>query len=144
MVALRILKKNRIKQPARAISENKRLVADAMMEMHQKGMKPLVVIDEGQDLPVSMLNELRYVLNYRTDSFSPLMVILSGAPRLAETLRLQVLEPKAPESFYILSPQHLIHFSKIQMPAIAHIPRSDPSASPPAVRIIEIVAAVNT
>jgi general secretion pathway protein A len=79
-------------RPARAISENKRLVADAMMEMHQKGMKPLVVIDEGQDLPVSMLNELRFVLNYRTDSFSPLMVILSGSPRLAETLRLQVLE----------------------------------------------------
>jgi type II secretory pathway predicted ATPase ExeA len=79
-------------RPGRGISENKRLVTDAMMEIHQKGMKPLVVVDEGQELSVPMLSELRFVLNYRTDSFSPLMVILSGAPRLAETLRLQVLE----------------------------------------------------
>lgn len=79
-------------RPGRGISENKRLVHEAMLELHQKGMKPLVVIDEGQDLPVPMLSELRFVLNYRTDSFSPLMVILSGAPRLAETLQLQVLE----------------------------------------------------
>lgn len=79
-------------RPGRLICENKRLVSEAMLEMDQKGVKPLVVIDEAQDLPVSMLNELRFVLNYRTDSFSPLMVILCGAPRLSETLRLQVLE----------------------------------------------------
>jgi type II secretory pathway predicted ATPase ExeA len=79
-------------RPGRGISENKRLVTDAMMDMHQKGIRPLVTIDEGQELPVPMLSELRFVLNYRTDSFSPLMVILSGQPRLAETLRLQVLE----------------------------------------------------
>jgi hypothetical protein len=30
-----------------------------------------------------MLSELRFALNYRADSFSPLMVILSGQPRLA-------------------------------------------------------------
>jgi type II secretory pathway predicted ATPase ExeA len=63
-----------------------------MMDMYQKGTRPLVTIDEAQDLPVPMLGELRFALNYRTDSFSPLMVILSGQPRLAETLRLQVLE----------------------------------------------------
>ena len=79
-------------QPSRGISENKRLVTQAMMEMHHKGIKPLVVIDEAQELTVSMLGELRFVLNYQTDSFSPLMLILSGQPRLAETLRLQVLE----------------------------------------------------
>jgi type II secretory pathway predicted ATPase ExeA len=79
-------------RPGRGISENKRLVADTMMDMHQKGTRPLITIDEGQELPVPMLSELRFGLNYRTDSFSPLMVILSGAPRLAETLRLQVLE----------------------------------------------------
>jgi len=79
-------------RPSRGISENKRLVTQAMMEMHQKGVRPLVVIDEAQELSVPMLGELRFVLNYQTDSFSPLMVILSGQPRLAETLRLQVLE----------------------------------------------------
>lgn len=79
-------------RPGRGISENKRLVTQAMMEMHQKGVRPLVVIDEAQELSAPMLGELRFALNYQTDSFSPLMVILSGQPRLAETLRLQVLE----------------------------------------------------
>jgi len=79
-------------RPGRGISENKRLVAQNMLEIHQKGIKPVVVIDEAQELTVSMLSELRFVLNYQADSFSPLMVILSGQTRLAETLRLQVLE----------------------------------------------------
>jgi len=79
-------------RPGRGICENKRLVAQTMLEIHQKGIKPVVVIDEAQELTVSMLSELRFVLNYQADSFSPLMVILSGQPRLAETLRLQVLE----------------------------------------------------
>jgi type II secretory pathway predicted ATPase ExeA len=79
-------------RPGRGISENKRLVTQAMMEMHQKGVRPLVVIDEAQELSVPMLGELRIALNYQTDSFSPLMIILAGQPRLAETLRLQVLE----------------------------------------------------
>jgi type II secretory pathway predicted ATPase ExeA len=79
-------------QPGRGVCENKRLVAQAMLELHQKGIKPVVVIDEAQELTVPMLSELRFVLNYQTDSFSPLMVILAGQPQLAETLRLQVLE----------------------------------------------------
>ena len=79
-------------RPGRGVSENKRLVAQAMLEMHQKGIKPVVVIDEAQELTVPMLSELRFAVNYHADSFSPLMLILSGQPRLAETLRLQVLE----------------------------------------------------
>lgn len=51
-----------------------------------------MVIDEAQELTVPMLSELRFVLNYQTDSFSPLMVILAAQPGLSETLRLQVLE----------------------------------------------------
>lgn len=79
-------------QPGRGVCANKRLVAQAMLDLYQKGIKPLVVIDEGQELTALMLGELRFVLNYQTDSFSPLMVILAGQPQLAETLRLQVLE----------------------------------------------------
>lgn len=79
-------------QPGRGFSENKRLVAQAMLELHQKGIKPVAVIDEAQELTVKMLSEIRFVLNYQTDSFSPLMVILAGQPQLAEILRLQVLE----------------------------------------------------
>ena len=79
-------------QPRRGFPENKRLLTQIMLEWHQKGIKPLVMIDEAQELSVSMLSELRFVLNYQTDSFSPLTVILAGQPQLTETLRLQVLE----------------------------------------------------
>ena len=33
-----------------------------------------------------------FLINYQTDSFSPLTLILAGQPQLTETLRLQVLE----------------------------------------------------
>ncbi len=79
-------------RPALSLSQNKRLATQAMLELHHKGIKPVVVIDEGQELAIPMLSELRFVLNYQTDSFSPLIVILVGQPRLAETLRLQILE----------------------------------------------------
>ncbi|GBF33678.1 general secretion pathway protein A [Desulfocucumis palustris] len=79
-------------QPGRGSSQNKRLVSQAMLELHQKGIKPAILIDEAQELPIPMLSELRFVLNYQADSFSPLTVILAGQPQLAETLRLQVLE----------------------------------------------------
>lgn len=79
-------------QPGRGYSQNKRLVTQTMMELHQKGIKSVAVIDEAQELTVPMLSELRFVLNYQTDSFSPLMIILSAQPQLAETMRLQVLE----------------------------------------------------
>ena len=79
-------------QPGRGISQNKRLVAQAMLELHQKGIKSIVLLDEAQELSAHMLSEFRFVLNYQADSFSPLMVILAGQPQLAETLRLQVLE----------------------------------------------------
>jgi type II secretory pathway predicted ATPase ExeA len=79
-------------QPRRGFSENKRLLTQIMLEWHQKGIKQIVIIDEAQELSVPMLSELRFVLNYQTDSFSPLTVILAGQPQLTETLRLQVLE----------------------------------------------------
>jgi len=79
-------------QPSRNISENKRLVTQSMLEMHQKGIKTIVLIDEAQELTIAMLSELKFVLNYQADAFSPLTVMLCGQPRLAETLRLQILE----------------------------------------------------
>jgi len=79
-------------QPRRGMGENKRLVNQTMLEWGQKGIKSVVVIDEAHELAVSMLSELRFVLNYQVDSFSPLTVILVGQPQLTDTLRLQVLE----------------------------------------------------
>jgi type II secretory pathway predicted ATPase ExeA len=79
-------------EPRRNMSENKRLVSRSMLEHSQRGVKPVVAIDEGHELSVQMLGELRYALNYQADSFSPLTVLFLGQPRLAETLQLNVLE----------------------------------------------------
>ena len=37
-------------QPRRGFPENKRLLTQIMLEWHQKGVKPLVMIDEAQEL----------------------------------------------------------------------------------------------
>ncbi|MEG6523436.1 AAA family ATPase [Desulfotomaculum sp. 1211_IL3151] len=71
-------------QPQRGISENKRLVSQSMLEWNQKGVKPVVVIDEAQELSVRMLGELRFVLNYQADSYSPLTILLIGQPQLTK------------------------------------------------------------
>lgn len=79
-------------QPKRAITENKRILVQGLLEWHHKGIKPIVVIDEAHELSVPMLGELRFALNFQADSFSPLMIVLAGQDILVETLRLQVLE----------------------------------------------------
>jgi type II secretory pathway predicted ATPase ExeA len=48
---------------------------------------PVVIIDEGQFLPNSTLNELPIVLNFRMDSVDPLLAILIGHPHLEEKLQ---------------------------------------------------------
>jgi len=60
----------------------------AVLDLYEnKGKTTVVVIDEGQALENSMLFELRFLLNYRCDSFSPLAVILSGETALKAALR---------------------------------------------------------
>ena len=51
------------------------------------------MIDEAHDLNPRLLGELRYLLNFRADSFSPLSLWLVGQTELRETLRLRVLTP---------------------------------------------------
>ena len=64
--------------------EFKRTVLDFF---ENKGKTVVVAIDEAQTLETSTLFELRFLLNYRCDSFSPLAVILSGETTLKAFLR---------------------------------------------------------
>ena len=52
-----------------------------------KGKTLVLVIDEAQTLEASVLFELRFLLNYRQDSFSPLAIILVGESTLKASLR---------------------------------------------------------
>lgn len=52
-----------------------------------KGRTCIIAIDEAQTLEMSMLGELRFIMNFKTDSFSPMAVILSGQTEFRSTLR---------------------------------------------------------
>lgn len=77
-------------QPGRGFSQNKRLVAQTMLELHQKGIKPIALIDEAQELTVLMLSELRFVLNYQADSFSPFAIGTDFKPKRSWQLAVSI------------------------------------------------------
>jgi len=51
---------------------------------------PVVIVDEAHLLSREMLEEIRFLLNVRMDSYSALSLILVGQTELRETLKLQV------------------------------------------------------
>ena len=53
------------------------------------GVSPVVIVDEAHLLDREMLEEIRFLLNYRMDSESPMALILSGQTELWERLKLQ-------------------------------------------------------
>ena len=50
--------------------------------------KAVVIVDEAHLLPKEMLEEARFLLNYRMDSENPMALILSGQTELWDKLRL--------------------------------------------------------
>jgi len=73
----------------RAIRELKRYVASCNID---KGFKPVVVIDEAQELPMQTLIALKTFVNYEMDSRNYLFVLLCGQPEIEALLRTPVME----------------------------------------------------
>lgn len=73
---------------------------DAKRQMHreiwqlvgERGKMPIVVVDEAHLLSKDMLEEIRFLLNFKMDSYSPLSLILVGQSELRETLSKQIYE----------------------------------------------------
>ena len=66
----------------------KNLFKRAMLDLYEnKGRTTVIAIDEAQTLEESMFFELRFIMNFNYDSFSPLAVILTGETSLRTTLR---------------------------------------------------------
>ena len=66
----------------------KSLFKQALLDLYEnKGKITVIAIDEAQTLEASMLFELRFVMNFNYDSFSPLAIILVGETSLRTTLR---------------------------------------------------------
>jgi general secretion pathway protein A len=69
----------------------KRQLQKALAELVDNDKKtPVVIVDEAHLLSREMLEEIRFLLNLRMDSYSALSLILVGQSELRDTLKLQV------------------------------------------------------
>ena len=74
--------------PPGPLPKLKSLFKKAVLDLFEnKGKTVIVVIDEAQTLEASLLFEVRFVMNFYYDSFSPLSVILVGETSLRAALR---------------------------------------------------------
>ncbi len=70
---------------------------DAKRQLHREievmrgihGLKPVVIVDEAHLLDREMLEEVRFLLNFKMDSESPMALILVGQNELWDRLRMQ-------------------------------------------------------
>ena len=77
--------------------EAKYLRNEAKRQLHREieimkgvhGFLPVVIVDEAHLLDREMLEEIRFLLNFKMDSLSPMALILAGQTELREKLKLQ-------------------------------------------------------
>jgi type II secretory pathway predicted ATPase ExeA len=70
---------------------------DAKRQLHKEieimkglnGIRPVAIVDEAHLLSKEMLEEIRFLLNFKMDSQSPMALILSGQTELWDKLKLQ-------------------------------------------------------
>jgi type II secretory pathway predicted ATPase ExeA len=71
----------------------KRQFQRVILDLYENQRKtPVVIVDEGHLLSKEMLEEIRFLTNFRMDSFSPMSLILVGQPELRRILQMQVYE----------------------------------------------------
>jgi general secretion pathway protein A len=63
-------------------------LASLLATRHAKGFRTVLIVDEAQGLPVGVLEEIRLLANYETNSEKLLQIILCGQPELRQTLNL--------------------------------------------------------
>lgn len=73
--------------------DSKRQLQKALAELVDNEKKcPVIVVDEAHLLSREMLQEIRFLLNLKMDSYSALSLILAGQSELKDTLKLQINE----------------------------------------------------
>lgn len=71
----------------------KRQLHQVILDLSENQHKvPVVIVDEAHLLDREMLEEIRFLLNFRMDSYNPMGLILVGQPELRRILQLQVYE----------------------------------------------------
>jgi type II secretory pathway predicted ATPase ExeA len=83
-----------IREPARAKDDLLRQITGLMFDLYQKGICPVLVIDEAQTInELDVFDEIRLLTNYQMDDKNMMSVIIMGQPELRNILRYQPLEP---------------------------------------------------
>lgn len=76
---------------SRSKSELVKTLHTWLLQRHNAGDLPVLILDEAQALPAQTLDELRLLLNLETPRGKLLQIILSGQPELDDKLRLRGL-----------------------------------------------------
>ena len=89
-------------------------------------MRPLLLIDEAQELQASVLTEIRLLASTEFDSRTILSVVLAGDSRLLDKFRTQELAPLASRI------RHRLTMEAIDLDGLAHL--LDTCSGRPAIR----------
>jgi len=74
-------------------TEMKRQYRALMLDMYEQDKKvPVIVLDEAHRFSETMLEEIRFLLNFKEDSMSPLALVLIGQTTLRNQLKVRHLE----------------------------------------------------
>ncbi|MDC3425969.1 AAA family ATPase, partial [Aquibacillus sp. 3ASR75-11] len=80
-------------QPAFRATEAKRQYQALMLDIYENEKKiPVIILDEAHHFSESMLQELRFILNFKEDSMSPLSLIIVGQQSLRNQLKVKHME----------------------------------------------------
>ncbi|GGL60313.1 ExeA family protein [Sporolactobacillus putidus] len=80
-------------KPAFRSTDARRQFQSLMLDLYENEKKvSVLILDEAHYFSETMLQELRYILNFKEDSLSPLALILVGQPSLRHLLRIKLLE----------------------------------------------------
>lgn len=74
-------------EPAAAPAANHRLFYQHLLKAQSAGKTVVIILDEAQDLSRDTLEAIRMLSNFETPQGKLLQIILTGQPRLADTLR---------------------------------------------------------
>lgn len=78
--------------PSHLLVGAKRQFREAVLDLAEKGISPVIAIDEAHELSHDMLCEIRCLCNFGIDSSCPFSLILTGEPQVRMTLRLRSLQ----------------------------------------------------
>ncbi|HSB69890.1 MAG TPA: AAA family ATPase [Candidatus Methylomirabilis sp.] len=80
-----------------------------LLDAHARGRRTVLIVDEAQNLPADVLEQIRLLTNLETATQKLLQIILIGQPELIHLLERQKLRQLAQR---ITARYHLLHFSR--------------------------------